>query len=92
MHKTVIATALALFVAGPALASSDAPEGTRAPRAEWMSKAQIAKLVGSQNLTVTCVTAEDGVYEVEATAANGNALELYVHPLSGKTLKTSPAD
>ncbi|WP_026379180.1 PepSY domain-containing protein [Afifella pfennigii] len=87
----VAAAALALLVSSPVLASSDAPKGTDAPRSEWMSKAKIAKLIMNRDLTVTCVAAEESVYEVEATAANGNELELYVHPLSGEILRQSPA-
>ncbi|SDE74349.1 PepSY domain-containing protein [Rhodospira trueperi] len=89
MRKTLIAsaTALTLLAAGPALASDDVPEGASAPRSEWMSKEQIARLVESKGHTVTSVIVEETVYEVEATAANGDALELYVHPMSGEILR-----
>lgn len=94
MRKTLIASAtvLPLLLGGPALASPDAPTGTNAPRSEWMSMDQISRLVESRGHTVTAVAVEDGVYEVDATAANGDRLELYVHPMTGKILKQSPAD
>lgn len=87
MHKTVIAsaTALTLLAAGPALASEDVPEGASAPRSEWMSKDQVSRLVESKGHTVTLVVIEENVYEVEATARNGDELELYVHPMTGKS-------
>jgi hypothetical protein len=89
MRKTLIAsaTALTLLAAGPALASDDVPEGATAPRSEWMSKDQISRLVESKGHTVTLVVIEENVYEVMATAANGEKLELYVHPMSGEILR-----
>jgi len=91
MRKTLIAaTGLAFtLTAGPALASPDGLRGVTTPRSEWMSVAQIALLIESQGHVVREIEAEDGLYEVKTTAADGRRMELYVNPVTGAVVRES---
>lgn len=107
-HKTLVAMtttgALALSlglgatfapVAAPAAWASsddDVMGATMAPRADWMSPDQIARLIESKGHIVRNVSSSDGHYEVYVTATDGQRLELYVDPVSGKVLRQKADD
>ena len=91
MHKFLIATAaaLALGTAASAYASNDSDVvcSTEAG-AQWMSVEDVAASIRAQGYDVREVERDDGCYELEAIAADGGEVELYVNPVTGEIVGT----
>lgn len=87
---TLVAPALALaLVVVPAIASSDRDDDVRLagsiPAAEWLSVAEVARLLEADGRTVTKVEADDGLYEVYFIEG-GVRYEAKVHPRTAEIL------
>lgn len=74
---SLLASALA-FMAAPALAD--------APGKNWISRAQVSKMLAKQGYQVTKLEADDGHWEGEATKA-GLKYEFHADPVTGKLTK-----
>ena len=98
MRNLIIAPALALALAvaggaGFAFASDD-EIGPRmnVPKSEWMSRAQLADILGSKGYNIREIEVEHGAYEVSVYGKDGRRSEIYVHPATGDILPGKPRD
>lgn len=80
------------LVAGAALVpaiAQNAPASAPMSEAAWLGIPQIHdKLTAAGYRDITSVERERNRYEVKATAADGQRVELYVDPRSGEVIKT----
>ncbi len=73
--------AAALLCAGPAMA--DEIKAGHSKNA--MTEAQVRALLTEQGYTrIDDLDFEDGMWETDATSADGNRVDVYIHPVSGK--------
>ena len=88
MKKIIVltATAMSLTFATPAFASDDAYCGNVS--GQWMSRDGVKEIAKGQGYAVRRVKRDDGCYEVYAIGKNGNRVELYMHPITGKIVRT----
>jgi hypothetical protein len=78
----LIVAALAAFSL-PAMADDDA----RGHRDGWMNAGAVSSKLETAGYTrITEIEADDGVYEVDATAPEGYRVDLKVHPRTGEIL------
>jgi len=91
MKKLLIATALSLSFAVPALAGDDDYAGPlNVPRDQWMSTSQVVQKIESQGFKVREIEVDDGAYEFEGTNSSGARIEGHAHPATGEVLNTRP--
>ena len=92
MRKFLIipAFALALGASGFAFASDDDAR-IDAPRAEWLSIAEVTAKFTAEGYDVRQVKEEDGGYEIYALK-DGKRLEAVVNPVTGEILNTETDD
>lgn len=61
-------------------------DGAAAP-VTWMPIGELAAKLETQGYTVREIERDDGVYEVEATDANGQRVEAYLDPATGEPIR-----
>ena len=93
--KTVLfasAALLAATAAMPAFASDDDMDNTASCRevakADWMSQDAARAKATEMGLTVKKLKVEDGCYELYAIDKDGKRIEAYMHPGTGKIVKS----
>ncbi|MDX6806274.1 PepSY domain-containing protein [Terrihabitans rhizophilus] len=73
----------------PALANDDA----QGSREGWMSAGAVSSKLEAQGYTrITEIEADDGVYEVDATAPEGHRVDLKVNPTTAEILRSERDD
>ena len=79
------AAVVLLGIATPALADH---HGARLniPAERWLSAPEVIQKLKAQGYTVTKIEADDGVYEFDATDANGVRIEGHANPETGQVL------
>lgn len=77
MRKTL--TILALLAAMPAGAAR-AEEGCFVPMSDWQPRAAVAHLAKDKGWKVRRIKIDDGCYEIDASDAEGRAIEVKVDP------------
>ncbi len=81
--------ASAAIAGGAALASEGADRSTHgdaAIQADWLTIGEIAQSLETQGYVVHEIEVDDGVYEVEATNADGWQVEAAIDPVTGEIL------
>lgn len=74
-----------LLSSASALASPPQLQCTQAPRAQWLSEAQIRDVFGAQRYVMhTLKVTQEGCYEFYAVDAQGQAVEAYLDPVTGQ--------
>ncbi len=88
MKKTVILalSSVVLAFATPALASGG-KVSCNSDSGQWMSKDQARAKVDAMGYSARKVKVERGCYEVYASK-NGTRYEIFMHPVTGKIVKT----
>ncbi len=87
--KSLLRTSAIVLVLGLAAAGASAQQAA-APAAE-LTVAQIVQKLESLGYTaIEDIEKDDGVWEVEATAADGTRVELDVDPTDGRVLRERP--
>ncbi len=98
MKRAILFPGLVAAVAGGTAFAATAQQETRppdmpapaaapdqsAPRAQWMSVADLAAKLREQGYTVREIATEDGAYQVEMTDTNGMRIRTYLDPVSGE--------
>ncbi|WP_395651718.1 PepSY domain-containing protein [Brevundimonas sp.] len=98
MKKFLIPSAIALSLAatvgmamtGFATSASAGPVCTTAPRAQWLTEAQMRERIarlGYTNIRVFQVSGS--CYEIYARAANGRRAEVYFNPVTGAVVQNN---
>ncbi|PZQ78730.1 MAG: PepSY domain-containing protein [Ancylobacter novellus] len=71
-----ILACIAILPVGQALAD----DGCFAPMADWKPKEALAALAAQNGWTVRRIKIDDGCYEIDGTDAEGQRIEVTVHP------------
>lgn len=71
-----ILACIAILPVGQALAD----DGCFAPMADWKPKEAVAALAARNGWTVRRIKIDDGCYEIDGTDAEGQRIEVTVHP------------
>lgn len=79
-----------LAVAG--LANASSPDCGNEPGSKWQSMETMIKKVEEMGYKVREFEADDGCYEFEGTNADGQKVEVYLHPVTGDIVKTELDD
>jgi len=88
--KSFFRTSALAFILGLTAAGSASAQQAAAPAAE-LTVAQIVQKLESLGYTaIEDIEKDDGVWEVEATSANGTRVELDVDPTDGRVLREQP--
>jgi hypothetical protein len=86
----VIKTALAAVAISLASAASAAPVCTTAPKAKWMSPAQMKARVAKMGYSKVKVFQQAGsCYEIYAQTKDGRRAEVYFNPVNGKIVQNN---
>jgi hypothetical protein len=83
--RTIVLTALALSLAGPAFAA----DRCNVPTDQWQPREALQKKLEAEGWKVRSIKTENGCYEAKAVDANGKKLEGVFNP---KTLESAGAD
>jgi hypothetical protein len=89
MRKLILIAAVPALVAFGAAAS---PDASKAPGADWMSVSQIAQKFEGMGYRIREINVDDGVYEIDATDANGARIEIKAHPVTGEIVRQGDDD
>jgi uncharacterized membrane protein YkoI len=92
MKMLLAAAAAVSLLAAPALADDDHDCGVAAGGAAKPTSEIIRMLEANGYTQIAEVDRDDGCYEVQAHDANGQSVELRVHPGTGEILKTESDD
>jgi len=87
MSKPVLAAALALGLAAPALATGKMT--CDAPKAQWKSQDALVQAITKQGWQVRKAKVDGGCYEVYGTTPEGDRVEAYFHPVTFEKLLVS---
>lgn len=91
MKKHLAVSLLALGLAGSAFAGDDDYIGPlNVPRDQWLPIGDVIQKIEAKGYKVHEIEVDDGVYEFEATDANGLRVEGDAHPATGEILNTRP--
>jgi hypothetical protein len=82
----VPAAAMLLGFAMPAFADHHANR-LNIPPEQWLSVSEVIQKLKAQGYNVTKIEADDGVYEFDATNADGVYIEGHAHPATGEVLR-----
>lgn len=90
MRHPVLTTVLALTTlgAGAALADDDCD----APMADWQPRSAVQQMAESKGWTVRRIKTDDGCYEIKGRNANGDEIEVKVHPATLEILEVETED
>lgn len=90
MRKIITIAAASLMIAAtvPAHASSDDVSCGQSASGQQLSVQAITEKVTGMGYDVRKVELDDGCYEVHAINKNGARLELKMHPVTGKVVKS----
>jgi hypothetical protein len=88
MHNALkLSAALVLLgIATPVLADHDHGARLNIPADIWLSASDVIQKLKAQGYAVTKIEADDGVYEFDATNANGVRIEGHANPETGQVL------
>jgi hypothetical protein len=90
MKPFVLKTALAAVAISLASAASAAPVCTTAPKAKWMSPAQMKARVAKMGYSKVKVFQQAGsCYEIYAQTKDGRRAEVYFNPVNGKIVQNN---
>jgi len=98
MKNVLIPSALALSLAATAAAAmvgfasqaSAGPVCTTAPRAQWLTEAQMrARIVEMGYTRIRVFQVSGSCYEIYARAANGRRAEVYFNPVTGAIVQNN---
>lgn len=56
------------------------------PADQWLPVSEVVQKLKAQGYSVTKIEADDGVYEFDATNADGVRIEGHAHPATGKIM------
>ena len=68
------------FVAASAVGSAMADDECFVPMADWKPREAVAALAAQKGWTVRRIKIDDGCYEIDGTDAQGQQIEVTVHP------------
>jgi hypothetical protein len=83
-----ILTFVAVLDAGSALADNEC----FVPMADWKPREAVASLAAQNGWSVRRIKVRDGCYEIDGMDAQGQRIEVTVHPLSLEILAIEPKD
>lgn len=89
-HPVLIAAfALTTLGAGAALADDDDCD---APMADWQPRSAVQRMAESRGWIVRRIKTDDGCYEIKGRNANGDEIEVKVHPATLEILDMETED
>lgn len=89
MRKTLmILGILAVLPAGTALAD----DHCFAPMSDWQPREAVAKLAKDKGWTVRRIKIDDGCYEIDGRDAQGNRIEVMIHPATLAVIRIEKED
>lgn len=78
MRHPVLIAALTLTTLGFGTALAD--DDCEAPLADWQPRSAVQQLAQSKGWTVQRIKVDDGCYEIKGRDANGQRIEVKIHP------------
>lgn len=90
MRQPVLIAVLALSTlgAGAALADDDCDS----PMADWQPRSAVQQMAEAKGWTVRRIKTDDGCYEIKGWNANGDEIEVKVHPATLEILEVEIED
>lgn len=85
--KRIVTAPLFLAAALLSAAAVAAPECTKAPQDQWMSKDKMKQQILDQGYTIKVFKISGNCYEIYGKDKNGKNVEIYFDPTDGRIVK-----